>query len=203
MSGTISRCQREAGGSIPLTRSKIMKTICVFLSASDLPEKYTKPAEKLGRLFAKNNYGFMYGGSHLGLMKVMSSAVKKAGGKVIGISTELFKHVRWLDADEMIVTKDLLKRKQIMSERSDATVVMVGGLGTLDEFSELMALKKYGKYDKPIIFLNTDNFYAGLKALLRRMEKEKFNKGKLGDMVLFADTPSQVIKILANTLGDK
>jgi len=177
-----------------------MKTICVFLSASDLPEKYTKPAEKLGRLFAKNNYGFMYGGSNLGLMKVMSTAVKKAGGKVIGISTELFKHVRWLDADEMIVTNDLLERKRLMSERSDATVVMVGGLGTLDEVSELMALKKYGKYDKPIIFLDTDNFYGGLKALLKRMEKEKFNKENLDEFVDFADTPEEVIKHLKKNL---
>ena len=130
-----------------------MKNVAVFLSASDLEEKYTKPAEQLGRLLAENNIGFVYGGSDKGLMKVMASSVQNAGGIVIGVTMELLKDSRKMDADEMIIAHDLPERKKIMNDRSDAVIVMVGGIGTLDEATELLELKKHAVHNKPIIFL--------------------------------------------------
>jgi uncharacterized protein (TIGR00730 family) len=175
-----------------------MKNVCVFLSASDLDEKYNKPAKELGRLLAENGYGFVYGGSDKGLMKVMASAVQEAGGSIIGVTMEMLKESRKLDATEMIICTDLSERKKVMSERSDAAIVMVGGIGTLDEVTELLELKKHGVHNKPIIFLNTDNFYDGLKILLDKMEKENFLPKRVEDMVFFADTPDEVIKYLRN-----
>ena len=173
-----------------------MKNVAVFLSASDLEEKYTKPAEQLGRLLAENNIGFVYGGSDKGLMKVMASSVQNAGGIVIGVTMELLKDSRKMDADEMIIAHDLPERKKIMNDRSDAVIVMVGGIGTLDEATELLELKKHAVHNKLIIFLNTDNFYEGLKIQLKKMEAEGFLLKKLDEIVLFVDTPEEIIKHL-------
>lgn len=118
-----------------------MKNVCVFLSASDVDEKYVKAAEELGRLLAQQGYGFVYGGSDKELMKIMSAAVQKAGGTVIGVTMEMLKDTRKLDANEMIVAKDLPERKRILNEKSDAIVVLVGGTGTLDEATELLEQK--------------------------------------------------------------
>ena len=127
-----------------------MKNVAVFLSASDLEEKYTKPAAELGKLLAENKYGFVYGGSDKGLMKVMASSVQKSGGTVIGVTMEMLKDSRKMDADEMIIATDLPERKKVMNDRSDAVIVMVGGIGTLDEATELLELKKHGVHNKPV-----------------------------------------------------
>jgi uncharacterized protein (TIGR00730 family) len=177
-----------------------MKNICVFLAANDLNDKYIKPTQELGKLLAQNGYGFVYGGSDKGLMKVMADAVQTTGGKVIGISTEMFRKQCKKDADEMIITKDLHERKTIMNERSDAFIVMVGGIGTLDEVMELMELKKHGVHNKPIIILNTEQFYKGFKIQLQKMESEGCLPKKLDDIIFFADTPEQIIAYLHKTL---
>ena len=173
-----------------------MKNVCVFLSASDLDEKYTKPAAELGRLLAENNWGYVYGGSDKGLMKVVADAVQDSGGKVIGVTMELLKNSRKMDADEMVIAKDLSERKKIMAEKSDAVIILVGGIGTLDEATELIELKKHGVHDKPVVFLNTDNFYDGLKIQLSKMEADGFLPKKLDKLVHFAESPQEVVSLL-------
>ena len=177
-----------------------MKNVCVFLSARDVADKYVESAQELGKLLAQNEYGFVFGGSDEGLMKVMSSSVQQAGGFVMGVTVEMLKDSRKMDADEMIITADLSERKRIMNEKSQAIIVMVGGIGTLDEVTELLELKKHGIHQKPIIFLNTDNFYEGLKIQLMKMENEGFLSKKLEEMVFFADEPHQVIEYLSEKI---
>jgi hypothetical protein len=173
-----------------------MKNICVFLSASQVPKKYLGPAKKLGRLLAEYDLTMVWGGSDRGLMKVVADEVKKHGGKLISISMPLVKKYLRKGDDEVIMAKDLPDRKKIMAARSDAFVVLVGGIGTLDEVTELMELKKHGIHNKPIIFLNTANFYSGLKVQLDKMEAEGFLPKKLSDLILFVQTPAEVFKYL-------
>jgi hypothetical protein len=179
-----------------------MKNVCVFLSASDVDKKYIDATKELGKLLVQKKYGFVYGGSDKGLMKIMSSTVQEAGGTVIGVTMEMLKESRKLDADEMIIAKDLPERKRILNEKSEAIIVLVGGIGTLDEVTELLELKKHGVHAKPIIFLNTDHFYEGLKVQLMKMDSEGFLPKKLEEMVIFAEKPSQVIEVLEKTIGN-
>lgn len=173
-----------------------MKNVCVFLSANDLEEKYVEPAKEFGRLLAQNHFGLVYGGSDKGLMKVVADTVQKAGGKVIGITVEMMKHFAKKNVDEMLVANDLPERKKLMAEKSDATVVMAGGLGTLDEATELIELKVHGLYPKPIIFLNTVGFYDELYSQLCKMETEGFLVKRLDELVMFYKTPKEVIDYL-------
>lgn len=173
-----------------------MKNICVFLSAATVPEKYIGPAKEFARLLVDHNLNLVWGGSDNGLMKIVADEVQKHGGKIIGVSMEMLKDVARKGADEMIITKDLPARKKLMLERSDAFVVMVGGIGTLDEVTELLELKKHNLHQKQIIFLNTADFYSGLKAQMEKMEKEGFLPKKLSDFVRFAQTPEEVFNYL-------
>jgi uncharacterized protein (TIGR00730 family) len=97
-----------------------------------------------------------------------------AGGRLVGISVEFLRGVARTDADEMVIAKDLAERKALLLARSDAIVVLVGGLGTLDEATEILELRKHRLHDKPVVLLNTDGFYDGLLQQLRRMEAEGF-----------------------------
>ncbi len=74
----------------------------------------------------------------------------------------------------MVITADLAERKATLLARSDALVVMAGGLGTLDEATDILELRKHGRHDKPVVLLNTAGFYDGLVIQLRRMEQDGF-----------------------------
>lgn len=179
-----------------------MKYIGVFCSANDLEDKYTKPAEEFARLLTEHDYHLVWGGSDKGLMKAIASAVQKGGGKLIGISVEFLQHVARKDADEMIIAKDLGERKAMLLVRSDAIVMLIGGTGTLDEITDVIELKKHGHHSKPIVILNTENFYEGLKAQLQKMKDDGFipQVKSLDDLVYFADKPQEAIEYINKEL---
>ena len=174
---------------------------CVFCSAQDVAPVYVQSAERFAQLVAENKHALIWGGSDRGLMKAIATGVQKGGGTIIGISMELLKHKARKDADEMIVTKDLSARKALMLERSDAFVALVGGIGTLDELTEVLALKRHGQHAKPIVLLNTDGFYEGLKIQFEKMNKEGFlenaeKPNSAGTLVYFADSPEDAMRYI-------
>jgi uncharacterized protein (TIGR00730 family) len=106
--------------------------ICVFLSAADLDERYTKPARDLAERIGKGGHTLVWGGSNTGLMKVVADGVRETGGRLVGISVALLRDWARADADEMLFADDLAERKALLLARSDAVVAMAGGLGTLE-----------------------------------------------------------------------
>lgn len=150
--------------------------ICVFLSAADLDERYTRPAREFAELLGKGGHTLVWGGSESGLMKVVADGVAESGGRLTGVSVDFLaaKARVVAEPDQMVIAKDLAERKALLLEKSDAVVIMVGGTGTLDEATEILELKKHGKTDKPIVLLNSAGFYDGLKEQFRRMEDEGF-----------------------------
>ncbi|MEW1778431.1 TIGR00730 family Rossman fold protein [Streptomyces sp. NPDC086777] len=170
--------------------------ICVFLSAADLDDRYTRPARDFGRLIGKGGHSLVWGGSDTGLMKVVADGVQEAGGRLVGISVEFLANKARPGADEMVVAADLAERKRLLLERSDAVVVMVGGTGTLDEATEILELKKHGRTDKPVVLLNTAGFYDGLKQQFQRMEAEGFLPRPLAELMFFAEEPAEALGYL-------
>ncbi|MEW2505393.1 TIGR00730 family Rossman fold protein [Amycolatopsis sp. NPDC047767] len=170
--------------------------ICVFLSAADLDERYTEPAREFAGLVGKSGHTLVWGGSDSGLMKVVADGVRASGGRLVGISVELLRGAARKDADEMVITADLAERKALLLSRSEAVVVLAGGLGTLDEVTEVLELKKHGLHHKPIVLLNTDGFYDGLIRQLRRMEDDGFLPLPLDDLVHFAAEPADGLAYL-------
>src|SRR3954468_9693289 len=148
--------------------------ICVFLSAADLDERYTRPAREFAELLGQHGHTLVWGGSDTGLMKVVADGVRESGGRLAGVSVDFLKHLARADADEMVIAKDLAERKALLLGGSDAIVVMVGGLGTLDEATEILELRKHGLHHKPVVLLNTAGFYDGLALQLMRMDADGF-----------------------------
>lgn len=177
-----------------------MKNIAVFCSAADLDKRYIRDAKKFAMLIVKNGYNLVWGGSDKGLMEIVASTVQKAGGKIIGITTEMVKDQLKKDADEIIITKTLSKRKALFLKRGNAIVLLVGGIGSLDEITEILERKKHDRHKKPVVVLNTANFYRGLKIQMQRMEKEGFLPKKLSELIYFADTPKQAIEYINKAL---
>ncbi|TDT30322.1 hypothetical protein EV562_112218 [Streptomyces sp. BK208] len=175
--------------------------ICVFLSAADLDERYTRPAKEFGGLLGKGGHTLVWGGSDTGLMKVVADGVQEAGGRLLGVSVDFLAAKAREGADEMVIAKDLAERKRLLLQKADAVVIMVGGTGTLDEATEILELKKHGHTDKPVVLLNTAGFYDGLREQFRRMEDEGFLPRPLTELVFFAEEPVGALAYLEESQG--
>ncbi|MGQ4475485.1 LOG family protein [Streptomyces sp. SAS_276] len=175
--------------------------ICVFLSAADLDERYTRPAREFAELLGKGGHTLVWGGSESGLMKVVADGVQATGGRLVGVSVTFLAVSARANPDEMVIAADLAERKRLLLEKSDAVVIMVGGTGTLDEATEILELKKHGHTDKPVVLLNTAGFYDGLKSQFLRMEEEGFLPVPLTDLVFFAEEPVGALAYLEESFG--
>lgn len=179
--------------------------IAVFCSSNELDEKYTNPAKKLAKRLAEDGHTMLYGGSEYGLMRIMADGMQERGAKIVSITIPAYSKYARKNADELVITKTLGERKATILERSDVIVMMVGGLGTLDEATEILELKKQDHHNKPVIILNTDGFYDGLKTQLERMHREGFLKmgeqvgvkaKTLEQFVQFVETADEVMKVI-------
>jgi len=175
--------------------------ICVFCSASDVDEKYTKPAAELATLVGAGGHMLVWGGSDKGTMKVIADAAQAAGGKISGVSVEPLRLSARKNADEMYIARDWPERRATLLAKADAIVVLAGGIGTLDEVTEVLEYKKQNLHNKAIVFVNTDGFYSGFKSQLERMDDEGFLPKSLSQLVAFEDMPEQAMTYIESYGG--
>ncbi len=143
--------------------------ICLFGAASDAVDPaYLTAAEEFGASLARRGHELVFGGGATGLMGAAARGVRRAGGRLTGVAPRFFDRegVLYQDCTEFIFTDTMRERKQIMEERSDAAVMAPGGIGTLEEFFEILTLRQLGQYHKPIAILNLQGYFDGLQILL-------------------------------------
>lgn len=178
-----------------------IKNICVFSSSSNsLPEIYYKAAQDLGILMGKSGFNLVYGGSLLGTMGVNAKAVKEFGGKVIGVIPEKLHEIciQNKDCDDLYVTKCMRSRKEKLDNISDAVIALAGGLGTLEELSEMIVQKQLGYSDKAVVILNTNGFYDNLLKFFSDMIDQNFANTDIKELLFVAQTPQEAIDYLKN-----
>ncbi len=182
-----------------------IKSICVFCASSEaVGDSYKSVATELGREIGKRGADLVYGGASIGLMGCVARGVHEEKGKVIGILPEFFrtKDIEYLDADELIVTKDMRERKAKMDERSDAFIVLPGGVGTLEEAMEILSMRQLKLTDKPLVFINTEGFYDKLNETFSLMIEQKFAKENIRDMFAMAPDPMTALEYVFNYSSD-
>ncbi len=179
---------------------KIMKRITVYCASSpEINKVYFDATEKLGELFVKNNCEVVFGGGSKGLMGKLADAVLANNGKITGIMPQFMNEVEWghKGVTDFVYTETMAQRKEKLIEKSDGIVALPGGCGTLEELLEVITFKRLGLFSKPIIILNTNNFYDPLKSMLERCVDENFMQAHHLEMWQFVDEPEQVIDCLS------
>ncbi|MFL5240105.1 MAG: TIGR00730 family Rossman fold protein [Rhizomicrobium sp.] len=174
--------------SIPITPPK--KTACVFCGSSvGRNPSHLETARRSGELIGRKGCRMVYGGGASGMMGEVARAALTAGAEVIGVRPSPLDHLeRPQGGIEMIHTPDLFERKQRMIGMSDVFLVLPGGLGTLDEFFEVITTAQLGMHEKPVILVNTDAYFDPLLALLRWCDAEGFIYGKVHRLFQVAPT---------------
>ena len=178
----------------------MIRNICVYCSSSNrLDEHYYEEARILGRLMAEGGYRLVYGGGNVGLMGVLAREVHHFHGFVYGVIPRALKNregVAYDVADELIVTDSLRERKAIMYDRADAFIAMPGGLGTLEELMEVLTLKQLGYHKRPIVIVNSNDFYTPFLELLRHFKEERFVRETYASLFYVASSVHEAMEYL-------
>ena len=181
-----------------------IKSVAVYCGhqPGNNPE-YLRDAKRTGELLARNKFTLVFGGGNVGLMGAVASAALENGGEVIGISTT---HVVSLQepAHEEISVKivdGLSTRKQEMYDLSDAFVILPGGIGTLDEMTDIMTKQQVGESCKPIFMMNTAKYWEIFGQIMTHMQTEGFMPNPDDYNLHVVNTPDDLIKNLLN--GDQ
>ena len=175
------------------------RRVCVFCGASSgNSEKYTGLAGDLGRALAKADLGLVFGAGGVGIMGAVSSAALAAGGEAVGVIPQaLFdREAGRSDLTELHVVATMHERKALMHELSAAFVVLPGGLGTMEEFFEVLTWAQLGFHDKPIIVLDVDGYYQPLVELLDHALASGFMAESDRRLVSVVESADEVITLL-------
>lgn len=173
--------------------------IAVYLSSNfGTDKKIEEQTKKLGEFIGKNQHTLIYGGSKTGLMNVLASSTKDNGGKVIGVETKFF-HEKGLSfeyCDEFYLTSSMSERKQMMLSKADAFIALPGGIGTMDEISEVICLDSLSEKHRPLIFMNVNGFYSDLKNQYDKMVEYGYLKKEFRDRIHFLDDVDKLETLL-------
>jgi len=151
--------------------------ICVYGGSSGSIDKaFLDAGEALGAAMARRGHGLVFGGGTSGLMGAVARGVTAGGGACVGIVPSFFNvdGVLYDGCTELVYTDTMRQRKQLMEDRSDAFVMTPGGIGTFDEFFEILTLRHLGRHRKPIAVLNTAGYYDSLGALMDTVVRNRF-----------------------------
>lgn len=143
--------------------------ICVYAASSnEVSRIYTNTAEEFGRRLAQKGHSLVFGGGANGLMGAVARGTFLEKGHITGVAPSFFNvdGVLFKYCNQFIYTKTMRERKGIMEDISDAFVMLPGGIGTFDEFFEILTLRQLGQHAKPIAILNTNGYYDNLFNML-------------------------------------
>jgi len=173
-----------------------IRKICVYCgSGPGADPAFVAAARAFGNILAQHKVRLIYGGGSIGLMGELATAVLDHGGEVTGIIPEFLKQreLALKRVQELIVTRSLHERKQLMFEHADAFVALPGGIGTLEELVEQLTWAQLGHHKKPILMVNINGFWDPLHALLDHMEKLKFIRAGLSVNYLVAERVEDIL----------
>lgn len=177
------------------------RLLCVYCASSaKLDAKYYAAAGQLGRDLVARGWGLVYGGGRAGLMGAVAEAVKGSGGHVVGIIPEFMieRELAFHAADELVTVSTMRERKRLMAERADAFVTLPGGIGTLEELTEIMTERYLNLTRKPVVLVNQDGFYDDLIRFFDRMVAERFKSPGLTDLFTVANDVAGIWPHLEN-----
>ncbi len=149
--------------------------VCVFCSSKmNFSKTVFQEAEKFCYELVHRGFGFVYGGAACGLMGYLADQIINLGGRSLGIIPKgAFKdEIAHQGLTELIQTRDLLDRKRLLMEHSQAFIIFPGGIGTMDEALEVITWKTIYKFKKPVLFFNWENFWDPFLNMLKVYEKK-------------------------------
>lgn len=169
-----------------------LRRICIFTGSSPgSRSEYLDAARSLGRALVERNYGLVYGGANVGLMAAVADTVLEHCGHVIGVIPEALveKEVIHRGLSDLRIVSSMHERKGLMAELSGGFIGLPGGLGTIEEFLEVLTWAQLGMHGKPCGLLNVCGYYEHLIEFLDHAVEERFLKPIHRQMLMVEQEP--------------
>jgi hypothetical protein len=169
--------------------------ICVFgASSENIDKAYLTSARHLGSTLAQRGDAVIFGAGKYGVMGAVARGVAAEGGRLIGVVPSFFleSNVIFEQSSETVLTETMRERKAIMEDRADAFVICAGGIGTFEEFFEVITLKQLGRHAKPIIIYNVNGYYDSMLAMLQNAVDEGFMTDDSHKLYTVAQTEEEI-----------
>ena len=175
--------------------------ICLFGASSRITgESYIKKVEELGEVLAKRGHALIFGAGGAGLMGAAARGFKTGGGAVTGIVPSFFlgevQATLFSDCDETIYTRTMAERKTLMEDKADAFITVPGGIGTMEEFFEVLTLKQLGRHSKAMVLYNVNGYFDKLIEMLETAVKEDFLHEYVLRFLKVTDDPEEAAQYL-------
>ena len=172
--------------------------VCVFGAASSAIDKsYIEAIEHLGEALAKRGHSLVFGAGGNGLMGAAARGIHKGNGKVTGIVPAFFRDEAieelYEKCDELIFTDTMADRKSKMEDLADAFITVPGGIGTFEEFFQVLTLKQLARHTKPIALFDVNKYYYELNDFLSLSVKEKFINQECYDLYFYSDKIDEIL----------
>ncbi len=177
--------------------------ICVYGAASPtIDKKYIEITEEMGKQMVSRGHSLVFGGGGNGLMGAAARGVKSAGGKILGVIPRFF-DAEDIEAvcdfcDEMMQPETMRERKQLMEDNADAFIVVPGGIGTYEEFFEILTLKQLCRHQKPIAIYNVMGYYDSLYAVMKQAIEKNFIKENCLDLFKITNNLEELFDYIEN-----
>ncbi len=173
-----------------------MKRLCVFCGSSrGARPNYAEAARALGRALVRRKIGLVYGGGRVGLMYEIARVVHESGGEVVGVIPRgmVDKELAYSELADLRVVGSMHERKALMAEISDGFIALPGGLGTIEEFFEILTWAQLGMHRKPCGFLNAVRYFDKLLGFLDQAVREQFIQPEHRTMILVDENPESLL----------
>ncbi|GLQ55105.1 TIGR00730 family Rossman fold protein [Devosia nitrariae] len=180
-------------------------TVCVFCGASSGADpRFVSAAAELGRTIALEGLRLVYGGGASGLMDAVARGAAEHGGPVTAVTPHFLAHrIPQLSVPhEIVAVPDMHTRKKIMFERSDAFIALPGGIGTIEELTEVVTLHKLDQDRKPVVIANFGGFWDPLLELFAHLERTGFMHAEALGRCLVAQTPRAILPAIRAALDE-
>lgn len=175
--------------------------ICLYgASSSAIAKAYVNPTEELGAKIAERGHTLIYGGGAAGLMGAAARGAYSLGGKIIGVVPSFLNvdGILFDNCTELIFTETMRERKALMEQKSDAFIMTPGGVGTFDEFFEIITLKQLGRHSKPIAVFNINGYFDSLIAQLENAVHKRFMNPEIFELFISTDRADKLLDYLEN-----
>jgi uncharacterized protein (TIGR00730 family) len=174
--------------------------LCVFCGSQTGARKiYGDAAQALGEAIARQGMGLVYGGGKIGLMGRVADAVLAGGGPVVGVIPDALRTEELVheSVTRLEVVRSMHERKARMAELASGFLTLPGGIGTFEEFFEIVTWAVLGIHRKPIGLMNVDGYFDPILRLLGHAVEEKFLRPQHLDLILVGDDPVSLVRRLA------
>lgn len=161
--------------------------ICVYGAASPtIDPEYKEKVEEMGLQMARRGHSLVFGGGGNGLMGAAAHGVRAGGGHILGVIPKFFDEEDveeiFTHCDELIQPDTMRERKQIMEDNADAFIIVPGGIGTFEEFFEILTLKQLCRHNKPIAIYNIKGYYNEMIHAIEQATEKNFIRGGCMDL---------------------